>query len=388
MKHFIARLGNAALVLSMAFFVFPLVSNADVTARPGGSTPAVLERISGADRMETAVQISNELYPDDHTKKYAVLVSGESHADALAAGPLATLKSAPLLLSNKSALPESTMMELDRILKTDITATAVEADGNVDPIFAATVIIVGGESAVSAQVEQEIKDIREDIDTMRIQGADRYDTALEVALYMDQIRGYSSKWAFLANGEAYADAMAASAIASDKTICPDLMPILLTRTDSIPDSTAQYLGEIALTSGSTPTPPKLEKVYVLGGEARVSTEVFNYVDQIVDETIRVAGPNRYGTAANLAETFWGAGNPASKIGVARGDDFADALAAGPFMGNMHGPMLLVEPAELPDETYAYLLGHKDDIYGGWVLGGVEAVSNAVKGSVESVYMDL
>jgi len=389
-KRFVAAGGSFAVAsMLLPATMTPLSAAANVDA---STTFAVteLERISGEDRYETAVNISQEVFDTDHSLPYAVVVSGETHPDALAAGPLARLKGGPLLLVTRDTLPQGTADELDRVLKTNIVATGVQAQTGSQTGPAAKVIIVGGESAVSMEVEDAIKAIREegDIETMRIEGADRYDTALNVALYMDQVRGgESSKWAFLANGDAYPDAMAASAIASNKLICDDLIPILLTREDELPASTATYLGQVALTTGSTPTVPKLEKVFVLGGEARVSQDIVDYLDMFVQDVERIAGPNRFGTASNLAETFFGVTNPPSNIGVARGDDFADALAAGPFMGKKNGPMLLVEPEVVPDETYAYVLGHKDDILGGWVLGGTNAVSDGVKSAIEAVYLD-
>lgn len=383
MHHFFKRFVAGSAVLVLALVVMPTSASATSYAI------TELERISGTDRYETAVNISQEIFDTDNSVPYAVLVSGETHPDALAAGPLARLKGGPLLLTMRDSLPMVTSDELDRVLKTNLTAQSVEARPGTGTSFASKVIIIGGESAVSAEVEQAVKDIRSDIDTMRIEGADRYDTALNVALYMDQVRGnVSATKAFLANGEAYPDAMAASAIASNKQLNGEVSPILLTREDELPASTATYLGQVAVTTGSTVTTPMLETVYVLGGEARISQDIVDYIDQFTNDVIRIAGPNRYGTASNLAETFFGVSNPPAYIGVARGDDFADALAAGPFMGKKNSPMLLVEPDMLPDETYAYLLGHKDDILGGWVLGGVTAVSDAVKASVEDVYMDL
>lgn len=381
-------LASASLVAALAVFVAPTIGRANV----GSTETEVLERISGENRMATAVEISQDMFTDDHSVHYAVVVSGETHADALAAGPLARLKGGPLLLTSRDMLDDVTRDELDRVLNKDVASLSNGGSitGQLGEYTSpeAKVIIVGGESAVSQDVEDEILAIRGEgkLEVMRIEGADRYDTALNVALFMDQIRGESAKWAFLANGEAYADAMAASAIASNKNICDSTMPILLTRQEELSDSTASYLGQVAAMTGEATT-PKLEKVYVLGGEVRISEDIVTYLDQFVMDVTRIAGPNRYGTAANLAETFFGVDNPPSKIGIARGDDFADALAAGPFMGKHGGPLLLVEPNVLPDETYSYLLGHKDHIKGGWVLGGVEAVIDGVKTAVEDVYMD-
>lgn len=367
-----------------ALLVWPVSGQAIYVA----PTPEPLERISGEHRAATAAELSKVMHPDDHMSPYAVLVSKENHADALAAGPMAAMKGAPLLVTAQDSLDGVTATELDRVLKTNLGVLSLRPGTGGTTTPAAKVIIVGGESAISADVEQAVKDIRADIETMRIFGTDRFSTAVEVAKFMDSIRGYSSKWAFVANGEAYPDAMAAASVGSDKLVCPDFMPILLTRDTELPQVTADYLSSVAITGAmAIPPAPMLEKIFALGGLTRISQEVFDAIDALVGEEVRIAGDDRYMTATEIANTFYGAGNEPDLIGVTRGDYWADALAAGPFFGKKHVPTLLVEPELLPDETYNYVLGYKDVIMGGWVVGGLDAVSDGVKASVEDVYIN-
>lgn len=87
---------------------------------------------------------------------------------------------------------------------------------------------------------------------------------------------------------------------------------------------------------------------------------------------RWQGPDRYGTAAALAEAAYpgGAGN----IVVASGESFPDALSASYLAGYLHAPILLTRAAELPAETSAAvrrLSGH--NVY---VVGGAAAVGNS------------
>ncbi|KJH39997.1 hypothetical protein DICVIV_14091, partial [Dictyocaulus viviparus] len=76
------------------------------TPPPGGSfTP-------GSNRYNTSAQVSSTAFQTANT---AFLVSGESPADALSAGPAAIKENAPLLLTLPDRIPESIKNELLRL---------------------------------------------------------------------------------------------------------------------------------------------------------------------------------------------------------------------------------------------------------------------------------
>ena len=60
---------------------------------------------------------------------------------------------------------------------------------------------------------------------------------------------------------------------------------------------------------------------------------------------RLAGPDRYATAAAVSRAIYPSGVPV--VHIARGDKFPDALAAGPAAAAAGGPVLIVEPTRLP-----------------------------------------
>lgn len=96
---------------------------------------------SGNNRYETAVNIALEGYENP---KFAILVSGQKFADALAAAPLSYLLKAPVILTDKT--------EIDEVTKNYILNSTVE-----------NVIVVGGENAVSDSVINIIKKADVDI---------------------------------------------------------------------------------------------------------------------------------------------------------------------------------------------------------------------------------
>ena len=84
---------------------------------------------------------------------------------------------------------------------------------------------------------------------------------------------------------------------------------------------------------------------------------------------RVAADDRYATAAAIAkDTFTG---PVGAVFLASGENFPDALSAGPAAGR-RGPVLLTQGAALPDETAAALKQLMPSTI--YVLGGENAVS--------------
>src|SRR5687768_13819040 len=134
-------------------------------------------RIAGADRYETAVRISSAAFEEGAAT--VVIASGESFPDGLAAGPLAALHDAPVLLTTKDALPAMTGDELDRL----------------DP---ERVLVVGGSAAVADWVLGEIEGISA-VQPSRVAGPTRYDTATAVASLFPS----PAPVVFVANGVAF-----------------------------------------------------------------------------------------------------------------------------------------------------------------------------------------
>lgn len=95
--------------------------------------------------------------------------------------------------------------------------------------------------------------------------------------------------------------------------------------------------------------------------------------------VRVAGADRYETAADLAGRT--AAHP-ERVFVATGQDFPDALAAATVAGAQDVPVLLVRGDSVPDATRASLQAlEPDEIV---VLGGSSSVSDAVLADLDEL----
>jgi putative cell wall-binding protein len=195
----------------------------------------------------------------------------------------------------------------------------------------------------------------------RMEGRTRFHTAADVALFTYRETGV----AFVATGEDYPDALTASYAAGRTN-----HPILLVRTDDVPDVTWEALDALGV-----------ESVVIMGGPSAVSETVRAALEDRGYGTVRIAGSSRYETAADTALTYGGNGHVGT-LGddrtaiLASGTGFADALAAGPVAAYMHFPLLLTPP-DLAHPRVDHALAELaiDRIL---IIGGRAAVAPAVE----------
>ena len=115
------------------------------------------DKIVGANRKETAVEISKEGWKSAET---VILVNDAAIPDALTATPLAHAKKAPILLTSKKGLTKETTDEIKRL-------------------GAKNVIMIGGDAVLPASIEKSLKEMN--IKTDRVKGDTREETALAIA---------------------------------------------------------------------------------------------------------------------------------------------------------------------------------------------------------------
>lgn len=183
-------------------------------------------RIQGADRFETARLIAETADAADigtvEGKSTAIIASGFGFADALAAGPLSYAERLPILLTGPAGLASPSRTALERL---DIEH----------------VLIVGGPAVISDTVENEIKQMN--ITTKRLFGADRFETATEVADFALAEFGFGDSHLNLAKGidpansaEGFADALAGAPHAGEEQSV-----VLLTAPDQLSSATRTWI---------------------------------------------------------------------------------------------------------------------------------------------------
>ena len=328
------------------------------------------ERFGGRDRYATSVAIAESYLAeiadnlDRAPTSTAIVVSGENRhaAYAMLAVGLASAFDAPILLTPSGVLHHE-VADLFWEQKFELA------------------LIVGGTEVVSAGVESELAALAGSV--RRIEGADAYSTSVAVAAEVGPIPGSAGEWgsrgrtALLTNGETVADALVAGPLAYHGE-----HPVLLTSAEALNARVSAFLDR-----------SDVEHVVILGGTAAVSSATESAVRAKGIVVTRLAGDDRYGTAAALARLLLGSGRPdpcfdGSVIGLAVGDQAPDAISSGPLLGEMCAPLLLTRRATVPAALDGVLTG--SDLLGGsvghldvLVFGGAAAIAESTVTAVRN-----
>jgi hypothetical protein len=266
-----------------------------------------------------------------------------------------------------------------------------------------TVYIVGGTAAVSANVSNAIaamhvanNNANAFINVIRVAGSDRYATNNQVDLFNGAVAGVNT--AIVAVGSNFADALSVSpAVVSKK------YPLVLTNGPSLSASAQSTLVNLGI-----------KNVVIVGGTSAVSAATEASIKALgITIAYRIAGTDRTltaqmiatwettgtGTAAFAATTSYaalnGLGFSTAAVDVARGDGFADALAAGTVagavvtttvptpivVGNAIPILLTGDPNTLGAGIPAYLSGKAASLQTVTILGLTSAVSVATTNAV-------
>ena len=293
-------------------------------------------RLAGGDRYGTSAAVSRQVAPDTATSVIVASADNAHLVDSLVAAPLAVAKKGPLLLSAIDSLPGDTSAELDRLHPSDA-------------------YIVGGTAAVSDSVAAAIT--AKGITVHRVAGDDAPSTAAEVA---DAIGGPRVGAVVVARERAHlVDGLAASGPAAGLG-----RPVLLVNHDSVPAATTAALADLHVMD-----------LWAVGGTAAISDVV---VTQL--HARRVAGDDRWSTAAAVAEAGVAAGVVPDTFVVASGEEahLVDALSGGSF----GKPVLLTGRRAMPKVTWDELYSHRVTIEQAWVVGGTGSIATSPAADVK------
>ena len=201
------------------------------------------------------------------------------------------------------------------------------------------------------QVDANFRRVEQHVE--RLFGDNRFETALEVSR-----QGWdTAETVVLARSHEYADALAGVPLAYQMDA-----PILLTRPGSLHTSTGEEIERLGAS-----------KVIVLGGTAAIGNEVVEELEAMDITVERIAGENRYETAAKIAKIV--APDGVNQAVVVSGENYPDALSVAPFAANEGMPILLTREERIHDFTLEALedLGVESTM----VIGGPNAVNEDV-----------
>ncbi|TGE33802.1 cell wall-binding repeat-containing protein [Desulfosporosinus sp. Sb-LF] len=283
-------------------------------------------RISGYNQYDTSSDIAKEGWPQSD---YAILAYGENFPDAIAAAPLAKKYNAPILLTEAQIL-------------TPITRKTMQ-DLKVKSVY-----LVGGTAVVSLTVENQVKDLG--INVTRLAGEDRYDTAIEIAKELGDVQELS-----VVSGDDYADALSISPIAAQKNA-----PIILVPSDHLTNSIKSYLNS-----------SNISHTYLVGTAAQINESVSTQFANVE----RITGGDKYVRNVALVDRF-NSNFDLSKIFLATGNGFADALAGSAYAASCAAPILLID-YDYNQTTGDYLNSKSSKITQIDILGGEVIMPSAL-----------
>ena len=158
----------------------------------------------------------------------------------------------------------------------------------------------------------------------RLAGDTRYDTMAAIAA-----EGFeSSRYAVLATGDNFPDALSASALAGAYDC-----PVVLTEKGALSAQARSVLEGLGV-----------KEVFIMGGTAAVSVAAENAVKGMGIGVTRVAGTTRQDTAvAALEQVVAKSGGSVPTVVIAAGSSYADALSAGPWSYAQAAPIVLAQP---------------------------------------------
>ena len=209
-----------------------------------------------------------------------------------------------------------------------LAAAVIVAAAAQPAVVPAAAQLTAGVSAASSEAMQ------------RFAGADRYATSAQALADYDP--GVAKL--YVATGVSFPDALAAGAAAGTDN------PVLLVNPAGLSSATTTAVarlrpGQIVLVGGPRALPDS------------IGATLAGYASQ---GWTRLAGPNRYATAAAIASDAFPAG--ATTVYLASGVAFPDALTASALGAAAGAPVLLTAPNALPAETTAALTAlHPRDV---------------------------
>lgn len=292
------------------------------TGTASASSEPNITRLGGIDRFDTAIQISKKLYKDGVSS--IIIVNGLDFPDALSASVLSGAISAPILFTTKNKISSETLKEIERLNPTRI-------------------YIVGGTSAVSASIENILKDKTKKV--QRVGGKDRYETAAKVAQIV--VGNADEDEAFLCTGLQFKDALSIASIATRK-----MYPIFFTNNSVLDESTIK---SIKLTG--------IHKIYVVGELKKPIENTLSSLNVKVEQL----GVANYSNMIKWTKKFhWNI----NKITLATSKDYPDVLAGCLLSARQEAPIIFFDGAKSSSEVSDLIKSVES--YN--ILGGEEVIS--------------
>ena len=260
-------------------------------------------RVAGVDAYDTAVRLS----AGGTTGGTVYVAAPGSFAEGLTGGPAAAADHAPLLLVTRDQIPTVTLQRLQALAPNNI-------------------VVLGGTGAIGDGVLAQLDGLAAN-GAIRLSGPDAESTSAAISAHAF---APGVPVAYVALGSSFPEVEAAAAAGAYRG-----GPVLLVKSTSVPTSVAAELDRL-----------NPQSIVVVGGTNFVSDGVRQALAAYSPSVTRIAANDRFATAAALSKATYPSGGPRPYI--VSGQQFPDALAAGPAPGRNGAPVLIVPSACMPN----------------------------------------
>lgn len=315
--------------------------------RPGPLRFGPVERVAGPSRIETAIVLSQRSF----ASAPAVVVAPQAtYGQALLGGPLAAKVGGPVLLTTSDTLDERVLAEIKRLR-------------------AGTAYLIGDGRDLSGAVETRLRS--EGITTERVGGANIFAISRNVASKVGGTDAYVVEGRNPDPRRGWPDAISVSALAAFQK-----RPILFVERDRLPDETRKAIRDL-----------RLRNATIVGGTVAVSDAVAEAIRSEGVTVSRVRGASRYDTSRAVVDVATRAGMQPARTWLATGENFPDALTAGPAVGVDRGVLLLVHPTLIEGSVKVREWLRANRFQRVRLIGGTVAISMHVQGEAYGVASD-
>ncbi|MCY3948802.1 MAG: cell wall-binding repeat-containing protein [Acidimicrobiaceae bacterium] len=246
-------------------------AEAQAEAMPDDSAGGVaVTRYAGPDHYALSIELARALVDaGDGTSEWVVLASGESWADAAAAGPLAASLGAPVVLVPPGGLQTAAARpDLVEFLRSSgVRRVVIVGSPDVLPNHEPSVLY--GLGMLPRNIE-------------RVHGDDPIGASVAVAERMGMPSEFADlgRTVIIASDQSVADAVAVGPLAAAGPF-----PLLLTTSDALDPRLATYLAD-----------QDVEHVVLVGGTTAIAPKVQEALETAGTTVTRLAGEDRYHTA--------------------------------------------------------------------------------------------
>ena len=196
-------------------------------------------------------------------------------------------------------------------------------------------------------------------------GANRYETAVKIAKEQADLTSVAQEGNIvLVNGEALVDGLSAAPLAWSLGKNSKAAPILLTKSDTLPKETKEYLKELVKAEPIQ----DLEKItiHIVGGEAVVTESVVEELEDYGFKVKRHGGENREETSLEVLEQ-----RKPQNIYVVGANGEADAMSIAPVASSNYGSIVVAKKGGLSKAAFKAIERSKANIT---IVGGEAAIS--------------